>query len=155
MIVFSPREGDISLPFLNNKGIGQPNSQGNTSLAPIAGSSLKSTGPIIQGVTTGLTAGTTHSLAGATALPSQINTIATCANAGDAVALPSANAAQVGNAIVVVNNGAAVAAVWPQATDKIDGGTTGAAVNLTNAKRAFFFCDAIGSWQSMLGSVSA
>lgn len=155
MLVFSSREGDVNLPFLNSKGIGQPNVLGNATLAPIAASSLSSTGPINESVTDALTAGTTHTLVGATKLTGQINVISVCASASDAVALPLANAAQVGNTVVVINNGVAAAAVWPQAADKIDNGSAGVAVTLTNAKRAMFFCNSAGDWQSMQGGVSA
>ena len=146
--LWSSREGDISFPFLNAKGIGQPNTLGAATLVPVAASSLSLTGSLIESVSAAITASTTHTLVGATALPSQYNNISVCANAADAVALPAANAAQIGNAIIVSNLGAAAAAVWPQAADKIDGGTTGVAVTLTNAKRAMFVCISLNNWVS-------
>jgi hypothetical protein len=112
---------------------------------------------IITGsVANNLTAGTTHTLAGATPLTAQINVLATVANASDAAALPSANAAMVGSAVVVFNNGAHAAAIWPQAADAIDGGSAGAAVTLTNAKRCIYYCIAANTWISaQLGVTSA
>ena len=110
---------------------------------------------ITNTVLTGITAGTTHTLAGATPLTGQINHITTCGVSADAVALPAANAAAIGDWIVVINRGAAPAAVWPQAADAIDGGTAGAAVVLTNAKRVIFFCTALNVWDSFGGGVSA
>lgn len=109
-----------------------------------------------ESVTTGITASTTHTLVGATPLTTQINYVSTCANASDAVALPSASAAMVGVAIVVFNAGAAAAAVWPQTSDTIDGGSAGVAVTLTNAKRCIYFCMAVNTWISaQLGVASA
>lgn len=97
-----------------------------------------------------ITASTTHTLAGAVPLTAQINVIAV-AGASDAVALPSAATAIVGDSIVVINLGAAAAAVWPQAADKIDAASTGVAVVLGIGKRAIFYCVAPNQWYSIAG----
>jgi len=146
--------GDFSLPITKTSADGM--TIGATT--PEAGTftSLGATGLLTGSVTATLTAGTTHTLVGATPLPSQINDVTTVANASDAVALPSATAALVGTAIVVFNSGAHVAAVWPQAADAIDGGSAGASVALTNAKRCIYYCIAVNTWVSaQLGVASA
>jgi len=106
-------------------------------------------------VTTGITAGTTHTLAGAVPLTAMINNITVCATIADAVALPSANAAAIGDTVIVFNNGAAAAAVWPQAADHIDAVATGSPVTLTQALRCAFICIALNTWVSAkLGATS-
>lgn len=152
MYVWSPREGDILLSFLSSKGLGQPNSLGTATLVPAAFASVSSAGAVTESVSAAITAGTTHTLVGATPLTSQVNNVSVCANAADAVALPAASLAQIGNCILVANNGAAAAAVWPQAADKIDGGSAGAAVTLTNPKRCLFFCISVNNWISVVSA---
>jgi hypothetical protein len=115
---------------------------------PIAPGAVDSTA-IVNTVTTGITAGTTHTLAGAVPLTAQINNITVCATIADAVALPAANAAALGDWIVVINNGAAAAAVWPQAADKIDAIATGSPATVTQAKRSIFYCVALNTWVSI------
>lgn len=78
-------------------------------------------------LTTGVTAGTTQTQAGAAALSYGMNRITVCANAGDGVRLP---AASLGAEVVVTNTGAAAAKLWPATGDKIEGGTTNAGVTL-------------------------
>ncbi|MBF0560721.1 MAG: hypothetical protein HQL37_01645 [Alphaproteobacteria bacterium] len=108
----------------------------------------------VTAAATGITAATTQTRVGATALTVKVNNIATVANSGDAVALPAAIA---GKSVVIFNSGAHPASVFPAgASDTIDGGSAGAAVTLTNAKRAEFYCIAQGVWVSaQLGVVSA
>lgn len=73
----------------------------------------------------GITAGTTQTQAGATALTAQVNQISTCANANDGAALPPAAA---GLIVRIINNGAQVMQVWPDngQEDTIDGGAADA-----------------------------
>lgn len=98
-------------------------------------------------VQTGVTASTTHTLVGATQLQFGTSVITVCANAADAVKLPPSP--QVGQEILVINNGAAAGAVYPgESTSTIDGGSAGASVTLTNAKSAAFICTAAGAWVS-------
>lgn len=88
-------------------------------------------------VASGLTASTTQTLAGALALTANINVVATSAASGNAVKLP---AMEPGDSCIVFNDGANPIKVFPSAsTIAIDGGTAGAAVTLTNAKRCEFF----------------
>jgi hypothetical protein len=107
-----------------------------------------------QSVTTGITASTTQTLAGATALTTKLNFVATAANSGDAVSLP---ALVPGQSVTVFNDGANPIKVFPAAANvAIDGGSAGAAVTLTNAKRATFFCkSATAITSAQLGVVSA
>ena len=107
-----------------------------------------------KSVTAGITASTTHTIAGGTALTTEINVIATCASAGDAVTLPPLAP---GQSAEVYNAGAAAAGVYPAASGvAIDGGSAGAAVTLTNGKRAKFTCIAANVITSaQLGVASA
>lgn len=107
-----------------------------------------------QTVTTGITASTTQTLAGATALTSKLNFVATSANSGDAISLP---ALVPGQSVTVFNDGANPIKVFPAAANvAIDGGSAGAAVTLTNAKRATFFCkSATAITSAQLGVASA
>lgn len=101
---------------------------------------ITTTGINTKSVVTGITASTTHTLVGATALTAEFNIISVCANAGDAVSLP---VLAPGQSVEVWNAGAAAAAVFPgNGTTAIDGGSAGASVTLTNAKRAKFVCTA-------------
>jgi hypothetical protein len=123
--------------------------------AAITGTTLTLTGNatvngVVEPVTTGIVAGTTHSLVGATALPSPINVIATVANASDAVALPSVS---VGQRVTVFNAAATnAAAVWPAAAASIDGGTAGAAVSLAAGAKATYVYVATNTWYSIAGA---
>lgn len=120
----------------------------------VAFASVTTTGLNTESVTTALTASTTHTIAGATALPSFFNVIGTCASSGDAVKLAALSP---GQAQIVFNSGAAPAGVYPAASGvAIDGGTAGAAVTLTNAKRAIYICVAANTIISaQLGVASA
>lgn len=80
--------------------------------------------------TTGITAGTTQTQVGATALTTYLNIVGTCANANDGVKLPSASADL---CCVVVNNGAAVCKVWPATGDAVGTGAVNAADSSTIA----------------------
>lgn len=102
--------------------------------------SVTTTGINTRSTVTGITASATQTLAGATALTAEINVIATVAAAGNAVKLP---ALAPGQAVDVYNSGANAAAVFPAASGvAIDGGSAGAAVTLSNGKRARFTCTA-------------
>ncbi len=96
---------------------------------------LAFTGKFGGAVTTGITASTTHTR-GQVPLTNFWNQITVCGTSGDAVTLEAMTA---GQAQVVFNAGAQPAAVFPNgASDTIDGGSGGASVVLTNAKRAVF-----------------
>lgn len=66
--------------------------------------------------TAGITASTTQTQ-GQGALTATVNEISTCANANDTVTLPSAVA---GRMVIVINNGAQTAQVFPASGDSID-----------------------------------
>jgi hypothetical protein len=74
-------------------------------------------------VTTSITAGSTQTQAGATALTNDINNVTTVGTTGDGVKLPSAVA---GRRISIHNNGANALQVWPNTGDTIDGGAANA-----------------------------
>lgn len=123
----------------------------NTSLTT---PSVTSSGINATSVATGITASTTQTRAGGTALTKAINVVATSANSGDAVTLPALTA---GQRVVIFNNGANPIKVFPNgASDQIDGGTAGASVTLTNALRCEFVCVAANVLLSAkLGAVSS
>ena len=86
------------------------------------------------GIQTGLTALAGGGATGASVLGA-VNTIATCATLADSCILPAGMPA--GSFIVVRNNGAAAANVFPPTGGTINGGTvTTGAVSVTNAKGA-------------------
>ncbi len=111
------------------------------------------TGKFQGGVSGAITASVTQSR-GQGLLANFWNRITVCAHSGDAVTLQAlAN----GQAAVIFNDGANPASVFPNgASDTIDGGSGGAAVTLTNAKRAIFLKTATNTIISaQLGAVSA
>jgi len=112
------------------------------------------TGVNTGGVANALTASTTHTRAGGTALTAPVNRFTTVAGAGDAATLPPLSP---GQGVVVYNDGASAMAVFPNgASDSIDGGSAGASVVLTNAKRCLYFCVAANTIvSSQLGAASA
>lgn len=93
-----------------------------------------------QTVATGLVASTTQTLVGALALTARLNIVSTSASSGNAVKLA---ALQPGQSQTIFNAAANPISVFPAAAGvAIDGGSNGAAVTLTNAKRATFTCTA-------------
>lgn len=115
---------------------------------------LQATGLIRGTAASGITASTTQTLAAATALTNQVSIVGTVANASDAVGL---RITAVGQWQDVYNAGANAAGVFPQsASHAIDGGSAGAAVTLTNTKRARFTMVATNTIVSaQLGVISA
>lgn len=95
--------------------------------------------------TNAITAFATGGQASATALASTINSITTCATAGDSVKLPAAVA---GKMIQVSNLGAAYANVFPQTGELIDALSANAAVSLPVGASLIFTCAVAGSWKS-------
>lgn len=149
----------MSLPPYKNKGITRT-ALVNTDALQIAGvdvtMALQSVAPAgaISAAAVGITASATQTLAGGTKLTAINNVIATSAASGNAVVLP---ALLPGQAVYVYNDGANPIKVFPAAAGvAIDGGSAGAAVTLTNAKRAEFICVAANVIKSaQLGVVSA
>jgi hypothetical protein len=91
----------------------------------------------------GLTASTTHTVAGATKLTAMFNTFSTVANVGDAALLP---ASFPGMSIAVVNNGANAVQVYGTGSDTINGiaGSTGVAQ--MDHSTVFYQCTKAGFW---------
>ena len=94
----------------------------------------------------GITAFATGGQASATALTKDINRIATCATAGDSVKLPAATP---GMMVVVLNDGAAIAAIFPSSGETIDAGAANASVLVNPTSGAIYFCTTAGAWQSI------
>ena len=85
---------------------------------------LKTTTPLLYSNTTGITAGSTQTQAGATALTTEINTVTTVGTNGDGVKLPTAVA---GQKVRIYNaDTAQYISVWPNTSDTIDGGSANA-----------------------------
>lgn len=101
-----------------------------------------------------LVASTTHSIAGGTPCTAQINKFATVANSGDAGTLVLTSP---GDFQDVYNDGANPMAVYPpNSSTAIDGGSAGASVTLTNAKRCRYTLMAANTIESaQLGVPSA
>jgi hypothetical protein len=91
----------------------------------------------------GITASTTHSIAGGTPIVAGQAEIHVCATSGDAVTLPLA---QPGMEITIVNNGAAPAGVYPQATDQINAGGAGVVALQTNGTVLLYYCFVQNLW---------
>jgi len=80
-------------------------------------------------VVTGITAGTTQTQAGATALTGAINVVGTVGTTSDGVILP---VAEVGDSVFVRNAGANTAKVYPPVGGAVNGGTANAADTLAS-----------------------
>lgn len=80
-------------------------------------------GKLAKTVTNSITAGSTQTQAGATALTTDLNRVTTVTTTGDGVKLPSAAA---GLEITIINSGANALQVWPASGDAIDGGAADA-----------------------------
>ena len=109
---------------------------------------LTLTGLLKMKITSGITAATTQTQAAATVLASNINHVATCANANDGVALPAAAA---GLFVLIKNAGANTLKIWPSngASDKINDGTTDAGITLATTKSALFYAIDSTNWSSI------
>jgi hypothetical protein len=82
------------------------------------------TGYVNKSLTTSITAGSTQTQAGATALTKDVNIITVSGTDGDGVKLPTAVA---GSEILIINSDAAqTIQIWPNTDDTIDGGSANA-----------------------------
>jgi len=90
----------------------------------------------------------TGSVQGNNPITTEFYEIATCANAGDACTLPAAKAGQL---VIIVNNGANSADVFPASGDKIDGGSANAAFALAAGANALFICQDATDWDTLGG----
>jgi hypothetical protein len=126
--------------------------KGRMTRAVFSGNVLQ--GAVQDNVGAGLTASTTHTIAGGTPLVVGVNTLGTVANAGDAATLPLMNP---GEHTDVYNQGAHIAAIYPNtAAGVLDGGTAGASGNLTNGNRARFTqIDSVNVVSAQLGNVTS
>lgn len=92
-------------------------------------------------VVTGITAGTTQTQAGATALTGTVNVVGTVAVANDGVILP---VVEKGDNIFVRNGGANTVKIYPPVGGAVNGGTANAAVTLAaGASTTFYYTSTI------------
>lgn len=89
-----------------------------TGVGALAAATAALTGLLTRSVTAGITADVGSSQ-GDGPLTTDINQISTCANAGDAVTLPTAAA---GLTVTIINNGAESCDVFPAASDNLGAG---------------------------------
>ena len=117
---------------------------------------VTSFGRSVGGVTTALTAGTTQTAAGATALTGAINTVTVVGTDNDGVILPAGRGQ--GDTILVANLDAAQdIKVWPNTGAWINGGTATTAALVVGQQQVVEFTQ-IGtdglSWLAVLGAVA-
>lgn len=98
---------------------------------------------------TGITAGTTQTQAGATALTGQINNISTVTTAGDGVRLPTSVA---GRIVWIINPTANSVQVYGASTDTINAVATGTGVAQAAGKTAAYVCAVAGAWYRLLSA---
>ena len=123
-----------------------------TTTGAISGGTLTLTGQQFSSLTNTITAGSTQSQAGATALTKDINRVTVSGTDGDGVKLPTAVA---GSIITIINDDSAqTIKVWPNTDDAIDGGSANAVDANTLAfgsSREYFAVDAT-NWYTMMNS---
>jgi len=105
------------------------------------------TGILKHSVTVNQTAHT-GSVQGNNPITTEFYEISVCANPGDACTLPAAVAGQL---VIIVNNGAQSADVFPASGDKVDGGSANAAFALAAGSNALFICQDGTDWDSLGG----
>jgi len=105
------------------------------------------TGILKHSVTVNQTAHT-GSVQGNNPITTEFYEISVCANPGDACTLPAAVAGQL---VIIVNNGAQSADVFPASGDKVDGGSANAAFALASGANALFICQDGTDWDSLGG----
>jgi hypothetical protein len=158
----SPSEGDLWYDSTNNvlkyhngstfvtiaSGIADVVSDGS----PQLGGNLDLNGNIISGVpayavSVGNTANV-NSSQGDNAITTFFYEITTCANAGDAVTLPTAAA---GKVVVVANNGAEDADVFPASGDNVDAAGVNTAYSLESGTNVMFIAQDATDWDTISG----
>jgi len=128
---------------------------GGTVAQPVVATNLSYTGLLDNSITNSITASTTQTLAGAVAINTGIAVVTKVGTAGDAVKLPPVGSG-VGTQVWIFNNGASAMSVFPaETTTTIDGGTTAAAVTMTNSKNAVFIQTTGTSWISAQGGAKS
>ena len=100
-------------------------------------------GKLVKSVTNAITASTTQTQAGATALTTDINRITVVANADDAVKLPAATA---GRQVTVINTVATQAGVFPASGDAINALAVDAVSPLAASTTRTYTCAVAGTW---------
>jgi hypothetical protein len=103
------------------------------------------------GVNAGVTA-SSGSIQGGEPITVTYTEIATCATAGDSVTLPTAAA---GLVVVVANNGAESADVFPASGDDIDKGGVNTAYALASGTNTIFICQDTLDWDTISGGGGA
>lgn len=93
--------------------------------------------------TIGITASTTQTQAGGTALTKTYNQISVCANSNDAVTLP---AAVLGRHCYVMNSGAQTCKVFPAVGDDCGGGVDTAVTQATTVNKHYYAIDGV-TWK--------
>lgn len=136
--------------LLNGGTVAQTLPSGSTYPSPIF------SGIPSESIVNAITASTTQTVAGATALTGAINVISVVGTLADAVKLPplvvNSGFAQV---VRVINNGASACSVFAaETTTAIDTHATNTAATLTTLHRADFMQNTASTWVSM-ASVSA
>jgi hypothetical protein len=96
-----------------------------------------------------VTAGTTQTQAGATALTGQVNHVTT-GNANDGVLLPTGRAP--GESVTVLNLSSNALKVYPASTGAINGGSASAAYTHTASKPALYVSSGDNNWVAIQGA---
>lgn len=102
--------------------------------------------PSVRTVTAGITASTTQTQAGGVALTAEVNEVSVCANANDAVTLPSAIA---GLPCLVINNGAQTVQVFPASGDNLGAGVDTSTTIVAGSRKLFQAYDTT-NWEPVL-----
>lgn len=91
----------------------------------------------------GLTAGTTQTQAGGTALKYGLNEVTSVANASDALTMPEAKK---GSGVIIANDGGNAANLFPASGDTINDAAQDAAVSVADNTLSLYFCATDGQW---------
>jgi len=101
---------------------------------------------IYSSITASITASTTQTQAGGTALTAEINAVSVCDNTNDTVVLPEA---QAGKHCYISNRGAQVLQIFPAVSDNIDNLTVNVPVTLAVGSKVHYFAINSVSWESV------
>jgi hypothetical protein len=103
-------------------------------------------------VSAGITASTTQTQAGATALISHKNEVSIVASDNDAVVLPTAVA---GRQVIVINNGANTLQIFPASDDVIDGQAVDTSITLATGLVQIFEAYNTTNWETVIVAAAA
>jgi len=112
------------------------------------------TGYIYSSVTGSITAGSTQTQAGATALTTDVNFVTVSGTNGDGVKLPTAVA---GSRVLILNEDSAqTIQIWPNTSDTIDGGSADAvdSSSLAAGARREYAADGATNWVTVTASAA-